>query len=193
MRSRQDGGPVAHPTVDHSSAVFARVHVQLLRVASQDLDSFIGIFPRVDKDAAPIVVRAKALRYDHLLRTERRTGDRQLGGAGTRLTVIYKAPKGPAATGPRKERELAITDHLQCLVTDLELAVASAVVAAGAEPEVGPTPTDVLFDATVSGTVQGATVSEICTAGEDQKGAGGGPRLVEELVGCNGDDGVVGG
>ena len=107
--------------------------------------------------------------------------------------MVDKASEGPTPTGAREKRKLAIANHLQGLVADFELAVAGAVVAPGAEPEVGAPATDVLFDATVAGAIQSATVPKICTAGEDQPGAGGGPGLVEKLVGCDGDDGVVGG
>lgn len=77
-------------------------------------------------------------------------------------------------------------------MADLELAPGAAIVPAGAEPQVRAPLADKVGDAAVAFAVEGLAVAEVGAAGEDEQGARGRPRLLEQDGVGDGDDGVVG-
>lgn len=78
-------------------------------------------------------------------------------------------------------------------MADLELAPRTAIVATGAEAQVGTTAADEVSDDAVTRAVEQAAVVQVGAAGDDEQDCGGLPWLLEQGGLGQGYDGVVGG
>lgn len=188
MRPRENRTALSNLAVHHGRLCIG-IHVNVVRVFGQNLDCCI--LAGISKDATAIVVALKGLREGDA-RRECIPPHRNPRRSRPAFTVVGKPLERAAATRAREEGELPTSDNFHLGIADFELAPLAAVVAPGAEAQVGSSATDELGDALVPGAVQGPAVSEVGAAREDEEGAGGRPWLFEDGGFGDGDDGVVG-
>jgi len=81
--------------------------------------------------------------------------------------MVNKAREGASSCNAWIKSELTISDDFEQPIANLKFDSFTSVVAAGAEANVFPTLFDKLPDASVSGTIQSATVSLISTTRKD--------------------------
>lgn len=189
MGTRQNRRSIADLAIDNSRCTFAGVHVQFLGVAGKDLHPTIRVPRSIDKDPSPIIIRPE--NFWHCSRTQRILGDFQFGRPRTRFAVVHEPGKGTSSTCAREESQLPISHHFHRLVANLKLTSFAAVIATSAETEVCAASPDKLIDASVSRPVQGATVSQVRSARNNQQRTCGCPRLMDEHVVCDGNHGIM--
>jgi hypothetical protein len=192
VRAEKDGSSFGELAVDGGGIPVTAVDINLVLVGGQDLYTLGGKGGGIDKDTATVVVRARIFRGASII-TKCIPANSQGHSPGSVLGVVLETPEGAPAARPRKEGQLPATDNLHggVIAADLELAPGGAVVASGAEAEVGATSADKVGDAAVAVTVEDAAVAQVAAAGEDEEGAGLGPWLFEEDSLSDGCDGIV--
>lgn len=192
MRSSQDNTARSHFTVYEGGLSNATINIQIVFVSRQDLDAALLHLVRINKHPAPIVIRPEAL-GQYPSRPERLLPHFQPHGPGAALARIPKPGEGGTAAGAGEEGQLTWADDLHSPVgaADLELAAGGAVVAAGAEAEVGAAAAHEGVDDAVPGAVENAAVVEVGAAGYDEESGGGGPGLAQKGGLGERDDGVI--
>jgi hypothetical protein len=191
MRTGQDNRAFAYFTVHHCSSALARIDVQTLSIACKHLHTSILVLFSINKDAAAIVVRAEGGRHSSSNSSQGLFVDAQLSCPGTSFAMVDEARESKTSANARIEAKFSITTHLHTLLTGLELAALTRVVATSTETEISTTLVDVGGDFTVAFTIQSATVSYICSTGHDEQSARGSPWFLENRLSSDGNNGIV--
>lgn len=190
MRAREEGFAVPKVTQNDSGFGISPVDVKVLIIRGQYFHLAASRLFGIDEDSAPVEIGDDRGRQ---LRIEGVGWNFENGGSGPPLTVVLESLEGGAAAGSGIKSQFPGPYNLKRAVAKLKLASSTGIVGSGAEAKIGAAAADVATDAPVAIAIEDAAVAQVSTAGEDEEGTSGFPRLVEDGRARDGDDGVIGG
>jgi hypothetical protein len=150
---------LADLTVYNCSLAIARINMQILGIARQDLYASALKFLRVNEDPATIVIALESGGNLFLDFIKRIFMDLDIGCPRTSLTSILEPLKSQSSANTRKEGQLSVAFNSHLGIVDFELAPCTTVVATSTEAKVGATSVHVAADAPIALVIERAAVT----------------------------------
>jgi hypothetical protein len=190
MRACENSMSFANLAIHHCCFACARVDMQVLCVARENLHPSILELIGINKRTAAIIIALESLRYTIVRILEGYLVDLDIRSPRSSLASILEAFECQPPANSGEQAQFAVTHHCHLRIIDLEFASSASIVAPSAEAKIRAAAVQEAGDATIAIAIERTTVAQISTTRKDDECARAEPRLFDDNVACDGYDSV---